>query len=88
MSMGPIAARKFARNVENLENVLAVELLAAAQALEFRRPLRSSEPIEEAHDLLRKRVAFWEKDRYAAPDIAAAREVLTGGLGSVLAQLA
>jgi histidine ammonia-lyase len=88
VSMGPIAARKFARNVENLENVLAVELLAAAQALEFRRPLRSSEPIEEAHDLLRKRVAFWEKDRYAAPDIAAAREVLTGGLGSVLAQLA
>jgi histidine ammonia-lyase len=88
VSMGPIAARKFSRNVENLENVLAVEFLAAAQGLEFRRPLRSSGPIEEAHDLLRNRVAFWEKDRFAAPDIAAAREVLTGGMGSVLQRLA
>jgi histidine ammonia-lyase len=88
VSMGPIAARKFARNVENLENVLAVELLAAAQGLEFRRPLRSSAPIEEAHGILRERVAFWEKDRFAAPDIAAAREVLTAGLGSVLSRLA
>ena len=87
VSMGPIAARKFARNVENLENVLAVEFLAAAQGLEFRRPLRSSEPIEEAHDLLRTRVPFWEKDRFAAPDIAAARQVLTAGLGSVLTRL-
>ena len=87
VSMGPIAARKFARNVENLENVLAIELLAAAQGIEFRRPLRSSEPIEEAHSILRSRVAFWDRDRFAAPDIAAARDVLTGGLGSVLSRL-
>lgn len=84
VSMGPIAARKFARNVANLENVLAIELLASAQGIDFRRPLRAAPLVEEAHDRLRKRVAFWEKDRFAAPDIAAARQVLVSELDDLL----
>ena len=59
VSMGPIAARKLARNVEILETVLAIELLAAAQALDLRRPLRSSPILEEAHERLRAKVPFW-----------------------------
>jgi len=87
VSMGPIAARKLARNVANLENVLAIELLAAAQALDLRRPLRSSPPLEELHGRLRARVAPWDADRYGAADIAAAREVLVSGIDDLLAQL-
>jgi histidine ammonia-lyase len=88
VSMGPIAARKLARNVANLENVLAIELLAAAQALDLRRPLRSSPPIEELHARLRARVAPWDADRYAAADVDAAREVLATGIDDLLAKLA
>lgn len=87
VSMGPIAARKLARNVENLENVLAIELLAAAQALDLRRPLRSSPPLEELHERLRARVAPWDADRYGAGDIAAAREVLVSGVDDLLSRL-
>jgi histidine ammonia-lyase len=74
--------------VANLENVLAIELLAAAQALDLRRPLRSSPPLEELHARLRGRVAPWDVDRYAAPDIEAAREVLVAGIDDLLANLA
>ncbi len=87
VSMGPIAARKLARNVANLENVLAIELLAAAQALDLRRPLRSSPPLEELHARLRARVAPWVSDRYAAEDVDAAREVLVNGIGDLLEAL-
>lgn len=88
VSMGPIAARKFARNVGNLENVLAIELLAAAQALDLRRPLRSSPPLEALHARLRDRVAPWDADRYAAADIDAAREVIVTGIDDLLATIA
>jgi histidine ammonia-lyase len=87
VSMGPIAARKFARNLENLEGVLAIELLAAAQALEFRRPLQSSPILEEAHALLRGKVARWDKDRFAAPDIEAARVVIRKDFGRLVTGL-
>ncbi|HKC23593.1 MAG TPA: aromatic amino acid lyase, partial [Thermoanaerobaculia bacterium] len=87
VSMGPIAARKLARNIDNLERVLAIELLAAAQALDLRRPLATSQPLEEVHRRLRARVAFWERDRYAADDIEAARRVLTEDLAGVAARL-
>jgi histidine ammonia-lyase len=87
VSMGPIAARKLARNIDNLERVLAIELLAGAQALDLRRPLTTSEPLEEVHRRVRARVAFWERDRYAADDIEAARRVLTEDLAGVTARL-
>lgn len=87
VSMGPIAARKLARNVEMAETVLAIEFLAAAQALDLRRPLRSSGTLEEAHRRLREKVPFWEADRPAAPAIEGARDVLAGGLHDLVASL-
>ena len=88
VSMGPIAARKLARNVDLLETVLAIELLAAGQALDLRRPLASSPPLEDLHRRLRARVPFWDRDRAAAPAVEGARAVLAGDLGPLLATLA
>ncbi len=87
VSMGPIAARKLAKNVDLFETVLAIELLAAAQALDLRRPLRTSAPLEELHRLVRARVPFWDADRHAAPAIEGARAVLDGDLDGLLAPL-
>ena len=87
VSMGPIAARKFAKNVDLFETVLAIELLAAAQALDLRRPLRTSATLEELHRLVRVRVPFWDTDRHAAPAIEGARAVLAGDLDALLASL-
>jgi histidine ammonia-lyase len=88
VSMGPIAARKLARNVENLERVLAIELMAASQGLDLRRPLTSSPVLEEMHARVRRRVPFWEKDRYAAEDMEASRDVLMDGMSDLAERLA
>lgn len=67
VSMGSNAATKLVRVVENTERVLAIELMNAAQALEFRRPLKSSPFIEEIFDEYRKHVPFIENDIYMHP---------------------
>ncbi len=64
VSMGANAATKCLRVVENLKSILAIELLTAAQALDFRRPLKSSIDVEALHHEVRLRVNFLEKDRY------------------------
>jgi len=69
VSMGSISARKLNQVLDNLENILAIELLSACQAIEFRRPLRSSELLEFAHQYVRKYVSFAEEDRVFANDI-------------------
>jgi histidine ammonia-lyase len=76
VSMGPIAAFKLARIVENTAFVLAIEAVCAAQAIEFLRPLRSSGTLEAAIAVLRGRIAPWERDRYLHADLAAAFELL------------
>lgn len=76
VSMGPTAAWKLARIVENLAAVLAIEWLCAAQAIEFHRPLRSSVAVEKAHELLRTVVPAWEDDRYLHPDLESARRAV------------
>ncbi len=63
VSMGANAATKCLQVIDNVEKVLAIELLNAAQALEFRRPLKSSEKIENLVSALRKTVPFMEKDQ-------------------------
>jgi histidine ammonia-lyase len=67
VSMGANAATKLVRVVENTERVLAIELFNAAQALEFRRPLRSSWTIEKIFAGYRKIVPFIDDDRYMHP---------------------
>jgi histidine ammonia-lyase len=76
VSMSPIAARKLAAIVENLEWVLAIELLTAFQAMEFLRPLRSSAPIERIRRAFRRAVPPWRADRELYRDLARAREFL------------
>ena len=67
VSMGANAATKLVRVVENTERVLAIELFNAAQALEFRRPLRSSWAIEKIFAGYRKVVPFIDDDTYMHP---------------------
>ena len=76
VSMGANAATKLVRVVENTERVLAIELFNAAQALEFRRPLRSSDAIEHLHQEYRKVVPFINDDTYMHPFIEKSIEFL------------
>jgi histidine ammonia-lyase len=76
VSMATFAGRRLKDMAENTRGILAVELLAAAQGLDFRSPLVSSPLIEEAKAELRERVTFYDKDRYFAPDIAKANQLL------------
>lgn len=69
--MGSNAATKLARVVNNTERVLAIELFNAAQALEFRRPLRSSEAVESLVERYRKVVPYIDNDRVMYPLIDA-----------------
>ncbi|RRJ83627.1 histidine ammonia-lyase [Aestuariirhabdus litorea] len=80
VSMATFAARRLADMAENTEGVLAVELLAACQGLDFRTPLKSSEPLELARSRVRARVPFYDKDRYFADDIAAVVPLIQEGV--------
>ena len=62
--------------VENVERVIAIELLSACQAVEFLRPLKTTVPLEEVYKAVRSRVAAWDRDRYMTPDIDAATQML------------
>ncbi len=67
MAMG--AAWKLRRVIGNVRNILAIELLCASQGIDFRRPLRSSAPVERAHSVVRALVPSMERDRPVSPDI-------------------
>jgi len=69
VSMGSISGRKLNRVLDNLEFILAIELLSACQAIEFRQPLKSSAILEFAHDHVREFVSFASEDRIFADDI-------------------
>jgi histidine ammonia-lyase len=76
VSMSPIAARKFAQVVGNLERVLAIELMTAFQAMEFLRPLRSSAALERVRGAFRSEVKAWERDRELHLDLERSRAFL------------
>jgi histidine ammonia-lyase len=77
--MGVTAAHKAASIIANTRRVLAIELVAAAEALEHRRPLRSSGALEAVHSLLRRHVDARETDRIVSPDIEAAARLIDSG---------
>jgi histidine ammonia-lyase len=79
VSMGMTGALKLRQIVDHAERILAIELMCAAQALEFRRPLRSSQPIERAHAVVREVVPRLEKDRVLSSDIEAVAVAIRGG---------
>lgn len=71
VSMGSISSRKFNQILGNLEKILAIELMYAAQAIDFRRPNKCSDVIEENFAIIREKVAKLEEDRLLKPDIDA-----------------
>lgn len=76
VSMAPNAGMRLWEMAANVRGILAIEWLAACQGLDFRRGLHSSPPLERARRLLRERVAFYDHDRFFAPDIEAADSLL------------
>jgi histidine ammonia-lyase len=88
VSMATFAARRLQPMIANVAHILAIEWLAAAQGIDFLRPLRSSAVLERAHALLRARCPAMMHDRYIAPDIEAATAlVCSGSLARILRTL-
>lgn len=79
VSMATFAARRLQAMIDNVAHILGIEWLAAAQGIEFLRPLRSSAPLEQAHRILREHVDPMPVDRYLAPDIEAASALVRQG---------
>jgi histidine ammonia-lyase len=79
VSMAAHGARRLRRMVKNLNVILGVEALCAAQGVEFRAPLRTSAPLQAAVHALRAQVPALEEDRYLAPDLAKAATLVAEG---------
>lgn len=79
VSMATFAARRLLEMADNTCGIVAIELLSAAQGLDFRATLKSTELIEAAKAELRERVTFYDKDRYFAPDIEKAKQWVNSG---------
>jgi histidine ammonia-lyase len=79
VSMGMTGALKLRQIVEHAERIVAIEMMCAAQGLEFRRPLRPSPEVERAHDAVRTVVARLQQDRTLAPDIEALAAAVRAG---------
>lgn len=82
VSMATFAARRLQDMAANSAGVVAIELLAAAQGVDFHAPLQSSPQLQEVRTLIRSQVPHYEQDRYFAPDIAAARAWVEDGVMS------
>lgn len=79
VSMATHGARRLLEMADNLCAIVAIELLASAQGIEFHRPLRTSDKLEETHALIRTRAKWLEKDRFFAPDIAGVKALVANG---------
>lgn len=88
VSMATFAARRLLDMTANTRGIVAIELLAAAQGIDWHAPLKTSAPLQRVHTLIREHVSFYERDRYFAPDIAAMTQfVLSGELNSLVAEV-
>jgi histidine ammonia-lyase len=79
VSMATFAARRLADMADNTCGIVAIELLAAAQGVDFRAPLTTSPALQRAMAAIRSRVPFYSEDRYFAPDIEAAKALVSDG---------
>ncbi len=79
VSMATFAARRLQPMIHNVAHILGIEWLAAAQGIEFLRPLQSSAALERAHALLRQHSAALPEDRYLAPEIHTAGGLVRAG---------
>jgi histidine ammonia-lyase len=76
VSMGATSGKKTLQIIENLEKILGIELFCAAQAFDFRRPLKSSLLLEACHSAIRKKITFAKNDRIYANDIKKAIQLI------------
>ena len=79
VSMSTFAARRLGEMAANSASIVAIELLAAAQGIDFRAPLRTSPRLHDVHALVRSKVGFYDHDRYFAPDITAIQALVDAG---------
>jgi histidine ammonia-lyase len=79
VSMATWGARRLHDIADNLAGILAIELLAAAQGVDLRRPLETSPRLQPVMAAIRARAAFWDQDRAMAPDIAAVKALVKAG---------
>jgi histidine ammonia-lyase len=79
VSMATFAARRLHAMLDNTAHIVAIELLAAAQGIDFLRPLASSPAVEALHARLRQACASHPADHYLAPDIERAAALVQGG---------
>jgi histidine ammonia-lyase len=79
VSMSTFAARRLGEMATNTRTIVAIELLAAAQGIDFHAPLKTSAKLQSVHAAVRERVAFYAEDRYFAPDIAAMSDFIASG---------
>jgi len=84
VSMAPNAGKRLWPMADNVCGILAVEWLGACQGLDFRAGLKTTELLEKARQLLREKVPFYQEDRFFAPDIEAAEQLLKSGQLTVL----
>ena len=82
VSMATFAARRLGALADNTATIIAIEWLAAAQGIDFHRPLQTSARLQKVQRRLRQRVTFYEVDRMLAPDIDAARNLVLDGAPS------
>jgi histidine ammonia-lyase len=88
VSMGMSASRRLSPMLENLRNIVAIELLAACQGIEFHAPHRTGPEAQKAHNLVRAVSKSLDADRSLSPDIAAVSAVIAkGNLGKILDKL-
>jgi histidine ammonia-lyase len=79
VSMATFAARRLLTMAENTLGIIAIELLATCQGINFRRPLKTSPMLENVFALVREKISYYDKDRFFAPDITAAKKIIRSG---------
>ena len=79
VSMGTIAARQAREILENVRHVIAIEMLVAAQGLDFLKPLAPGSGVRAAYESIRKKIPHLDEDRVPADDIAVVYELLRTG---------
>ena len=80
VSMATFAARRLGEMAENTSGIVAIELLAATQGIDLRRPLKTSPSLQRAHALVRARVPYYDHDRLLSPDIEATTALIRHGV--------
>jgi histidine ammonia-lyase len=87
VSMATGAALRLSPMVRNTSTIVAIELLAAAQGIELRKPLVTSPSLQQAFDIVRNAASFWDRDRAFAPDLERMRAAVETGAFAPLVAL-